>query len=154
MIVVNRLLAMFGYKMVIRSTSRPSIPVSATESIQTNITPLDVKETQTNIALEVKETQTEKKEKKKQQKLVDPKDVDLNDDNETFEDFEDMKMLLVVRTDLGMQKGKMCAQCAHAAVDLYKKVTKRFYFKLNDKTSFSLHFFLKISKNNNIFLIS
>ena len=33
----------------------------------------------------------------------------------------DNKMVLVVRTDLQMGKGKVAAQCAHAAVDLYKK---------------------------------
>jgi len=39
------------------------------------------------------------------------------------------KMVLVVRTDIGMGKGKACAQCAHAAVACYKdglKKTPRF----------------------------
>ena len=31
------------------------------------------------------------------------------------------KMVLVVRTDLKMGKGKACAQCAHAAVAAFKK---------------------------------
>jgi len=34
------------------------------------------------------------------------------------------KMVLVVRTDLGMQKGKAAAQCAHAALGCYKKAVK------------------------------
>ncbi len=33
------------------------------------------------------------------------------------------KMVLVVRTDLGMGKGKACAQCAHAAVECYRKAS-------------------------------
>ncbi len=33
-------------------------------------------------------------------------------------------MVLVVRTDLGMQKGKAAAQCAHAALACYKKALK------------------------------
>ena len=35
------------------------------------------------------------------------------------------KMVLIVRTELNMGKGKAAAQCAHAAVDLYKKASKR-----------------------------
>lgn len=32
-----------------------------------------------------------------------------------------MKLALVVRTDVGMKKGKIASQCAHAAVSCYKK---------------------------------
>jgi len=34
------------------------------------------------------------------------------------------KMVLCIRTDLGMQKGKVAAQCAHAALGCYKKAVK------------------------------
>lgn len=37
----------------------------------------------------------------------------------------DNKMVLVVRTDLNMGKGKVAAQCAHAAVACYKKAVKK-----------------------------
>ncbi|XP_023933728.2 peptidyl-tRNA hydrolase 2, mitochondrial [Bicyclus anynana] len=35
------------------------------------------------------------------------------------------KMVLVVRTDLNMGKGKIAAQCGHAAVGAYEKALKR-----------------------------
>ncbi|KAK9469210.1 peptidyl-tRNA hydrolase PTH2-domain-containing protein [Lipomyces arxii] len=38
--------------------------------------------------------------------------------------FTEYKMILVVRTDLGMTKGKAAAQCAHAAVGCYKKSSR------------------------------
>ncbi|PIN23511.1 peptidyl-tRNA hydrolase [Handroanthus impetiginosus] len=38
---------------------------------------------------------------------------------------EDFKMVLVVRNDLKMGKGKIAAQCSHATLGLYKKIVKR-----------------------------
>ncbi|XP_030469103.1 uncharacterized protein LOC115687610 [Syzygium oleosum] len=38
---------------------------------------------------------------------------------------EDFKMVLVVRNDLKMGKGKIAAQCSHATLGLYKKLLRR-----------------------------
>ena len=38
------------------------------------------------------------------------------DDSGSDDGSEPLKMVLVIRTDLGMKKGKICAQCCHAAV--------------------------------------
>jgi peptidyl-tRNA hydrolase, PTH2 family len=38
---------------------------------------------------------------------------------------EDCKMVLVVRSDLQMGKGKVAAQCAHATLDAYKAALKQ-----------------------------
>ncbi|KAL3756000.1 hypothetical protein ACJRO7_002960 [Eucalyptus globulus] len=38
---------------------------------------------------------------------------------------EDFKMVLVVRNDLKMGKGKIAAQCSHATLGLYKKLLQR-----------------------------
>ncbi|KAJ2743818.1 hypothetical protein GGI20_003462 [Coemansia sp. BCRC 34301] len=34
---------------------------------------------------------------------------------------EDTKLVLIIRTDLGMSKGKIAAQCAHATLGCYKR---------------------------------
>ncbi|XP_044578239.1 peptidyl-tRNA hydrolase 2, mitochondrial-like [Cotesia glomerata] len=43
---------------------------------------------------------------------------------EASDDDDDYKMVLVVRNDLKMGKGKVAAQCAHAAVSNYKAARK------------------------------
>ncbi|VVA96281.1 unnamed protein product [Arabis nemorensis] len=45
---------------------------------------------------------------------------------EKFTDFrQKFKMILVVRNDLKMGKGKIAAQCGHATLGLYKKLVQR-----------------------------
>ena len=39
--------------------------------------------------------------------------------------FDNVQMVLVVRTDLGMGKGKIGAQCGHAALGVYQEAKKR-----------------------------
>ncbi|KAG4067881.1 hypothetical protein HA402_010567 [Bradysia odoriphaga] len=43
-----------------------------------------------------------------------------------FRDNGDCKMLLIVRNDLKMGKGKIAAQCGHAAVGAYETAIKRY----------------------------
>ncbi|KAJ2157746.1 hypothetical protein GGF46_004279 [Coemansia sp. RSA 552] len=38
---------------------------------------------------------------------------------------EDIKMVLVIRTDLGMSKGKVAAQCSHAALACYRQARRK-----------------------------
>ncbi|XP_024385280.1 uncharacterized protein [Physcomitrium patens] len=52
-------------------------------------------------------------------------DTDTHEVEELADKFEDFKMVLVVRNDLKMGKGKVAAQCSHAALGLYKKVFYR-----------------------------
>ncbi|XP_017792584.1 PREDICTED: peptidyl-tRNA hydrolase 2, mitochondrial-like [Habropoda laboriosa] len=51
-----------------------------------------------------------------------------NDSNETSNNivnkYDNYKLILVIRTDLKMGKGKVAAQCAHAAVAAYKAAKK------------------------------
>ncbi|KAM1052599.1 hypothetical protein ACFX13_000203 [Malus domestica] len=61
-----------------------------------------------------------KKKKKNEDKPKDPLQI------ENLADIlQDFKMVLVVRNDLKMGKGKIAAQCSHATLGLYKKVLHR-----------------------------
>ncbi|XP_067033876.1 peptidyl-tRNA hydrolase 2, mitochondrial-like [Acropora muricata] len=48
-----------------------------------------------------------------------------NKDLAASSDSGEYKMVLAVRQDLGMGKGKIAAQCCHAAVGLYKQIERR-----------------------------
>lgn len=58
-----------------------------------------------------------------------PEGKESEEDEELTEEDEDesgerFKMVLLVRTDLGMNKGKQMAQCAHASLMAYQKVLR------------------------------
>ncbi|KAB1223622.1 Peptidyl-tRNA hydrolase 2, mitochondrial [Morella rubra] len=57
---------------------------------------------------------------KKNDKLKEPLEVE-----KLADILEDFKMVLVVRNDLKMGKGKIAAQCSHATLGLYKKLLHR-----------------------------
>ncbi|KAG0056140.1 hypothetical protein BGZ83_006235 [Gryganskiella cystojenkinii] len=48
-----------------------------------------------------------------------------NEDLAEFDLHEEYKMVLVVRSDLGMGKGKAAAQCCHATLANYKELAKK-----------------------------
>ncbi|XP_038061841.1 peptidyl-tRNA hydrolase 2, mitochondrial-like [Patiria miniata] len=48
-----------------------------------------------------------------------------NENVSTMGETGEYKLVLVVRTDLKMGKGKVAAQCSHAAVSCYKQAAKR-----------------------------
>ncbi|KAI8491824.1 Peptidyl-tRNA hydrolase protein 2, mitochondrial [Branchiostoma belcheri] len=51
--------------------------------------------------------------------------AELKDDQDsTMGEMGEYKMVFVVRQDLKMGKGKVAAQCSHAAVSLYKKMSR------------------------------
>ncbi|PIA13551.1 peptidyl-tRNA hydrolase [Coemansia reversa NRRL 1564] len=54
-----------------------------------------------------------------------PKKIKRKSKSETPVLSEDMKMVLVIRTDLGMTKGKIAAQCSHATLACYKQGIKK-----------------------------
>lgn len=71
-------------------------------------------------------------------KKINVNDEDSEEDNEytiknnytDLEQLEPHKMVLCVNTSLQMGKGKMCAQCSHAAVGAYKLASSRRSSKL------------------------
>jgi len=65
-------------------------------------------------------------DKKKRSSISEESSEEDNDevDEETLK-WEPHKMVLVVRTDLKMGKGKIAAQCGHATLGAYKRAVKR-----------------------------
>ncbi|KAL0099076.1 hypothetical protein PUN28_020255 [Cardiocondyla obscurior] len=62
--------------------------------------------------------------RKSPQTLKEDSDETDDEDPVYIDDNDSYKMILVVRTDLKMGKGKVAAQCSHAAVAAYKSARK------------------------------
>ncbi|XP_061362697.1 uncharacterized protein LOC133306394 [Gastrolobium bilobum] len=60
------------------------------------------------------------KKRNTKSKLKDPLEIE-----QLADILDDFKMILVVRNDLKMGKGKIAAQCSHATLGLYKKLINR-----------------------------
>ncbi|XP_020202870.1 peptidyl-tRNA hydrolase 2, mitochondrial [Cajanus cajan] len=63
---------------------------------------------------------TDNKKRNSKSKLKDPLEIE-----KLANILDDFKMILVVRNDLKMGKGKIAAQCSHATLGLYKKLLHR-----------------------------
>ncbi|KAL2329162.1 hypothetical protein Fmac_022589 [Flemingia macrophylla] len=63
---------------------------------------------------------SDSKKRNSKSKLKDPLEIE-----KLADILDDFKMILVVRNDLKMGKGKIAAQCSHATLGLYKKLLHR-----------------------------
>lgn len=67
------------------------------------------------------EQERESKQKEKEAKRAEARRTSIG----RVENGEECKLMLVVRTDLGMNKGKIAAQCSHATLSCYKKLSTK-----------------------------
>ncbi|KAI1809498.1 PTH2-domain-containing protein [Poronia punctata] len=68
--------------------------------------------------LRAQEKELQQKKKEEEEEEQDDEPVAVGKPN------EECKLVLVVRTDLGMTKGKIAAQCSHATLACYKKLSR------------------------------
>ncbi|KAI4088475.1 MAG: hypothetical protein LQ348_004304 [Seirophora lacunosa] len=81
-----------------------------------------------DLGIESEESSVDSSEDEKDEVDLGQKQGDLN----TFKDNrEECKLVLVVRTDLGMGKGKIAAQCSHATLACYRALSNIFPMTLN-----------------------
>ncbi|KAF8944080.1 hypothetical protein BGZ47_004678 [Haplosporangium gracile] len=113
------------------------------KSKEVTVTEEKKKKSINKIVEEKKSKDNNKKDNKKDQDVIEEdsenyseNDEDFTDDeeesedeeNEALADFdlqEEYKMVLIIRTDLNMGKGKAAAQCCHATLANYKELSKK-----------------------------
>ncbi|KAG2383163.1 hypothetical protein C9374_004500 [Naegleria lovaniensis] len=75
----------------------------------------------TAVVIKPEDTKQEEEENEDEE-WEDVEDEDASDDDDEEEDSDPKKMTLLVRCDLNMGKGKMCAQCGHASLGAHRSI--------------------------------
>ncbi|OWB59463.1 hypothetical protein B5S29_g321 [[Candida] boidinii] len=121
------------------SSNRGSVSPTSTDYLTDNEKSTDSESPNENLAAELKQKLVKQHEQQQQQQQQQSSTT--SDEEEEFEDEDfdeeieidsnelndipgECRMALIVRTDLGMQKGKVAAQCCHAAVTLYRLMSR------------------------------
>ncbi|KAF9154254.1 hypothetical protein BG015_001437 [Linnemannia schmuckeri] len=128
---VGLLTGYFFSQSVLKHKSKEATPTEQKKKKNTN-----------NKAEEKEFKDNSKKDNKKGQDVIEEDSEDYSENDEDFTDDEDSedeenealadfdlqeeyKMVLVIRTDLNMGKGKAAAQCCHATLANYKELSKK-----------------------------
>lgn len=100
--------------LLARFFGRPSAPPAS--SVPSSATPKDAKS---------KKAAEDESEDEDSESEDDSEDDEEDDDEDEDDDGEEHKMVLCVRTDLKMQRGKVAAQCGHAVLGAYREARRR-----------------------------
>jgi PTH2 family peptidyl-tRNA hydrolase len=104
--------------LLARFFGRPSAPSAS--SVLSSATPKDAKSKKAE-----EEDESEDEDSESEDDSEDDEEDDDEDEDDEDDDGEEHKMVLCVRTDLKMQRGKVAAQCGHAVLGAYREARRR-----------------------------